>query len=572
MNLLAPEPVRAWDVSVQEGGTGSGASLVGMDPAAGKESGRTRLSELVAALSLGIDLGFGQPMEHVLRQCLIALRFADQLGLDVEARTSVYYTALLVNVGCHVDAHEQAKWFGDDIALKSGKYDDKRLHATAATLGLLGSGHPPLNRLRVALEFVVAGRRDVSGMFAQHAQMARTLAAELHLPQGVLEGLAAAYEQWDGHGWPGELAGSQVPLASRIAQLSEYAEVAHRVNGTEGAKAFARRQSGKRVDPFLADILIKKAEELFDNLDSTKTWGSVIEQEPALAVTLSPDEFDSALSAIADFVDLKSPYTLGHATAVADLVKECARTLRMPPDESRLLYRAGLVHGFGRLGVPNSIWDHAGSLSVGEWERVRMYPHLTERMLHQSKSLDPLGKIAAQHRERLDGSGYPRGLSGGSLPRSARVLAAAEAYQTKREPRPHRAMCSPDQAARHLRDEAREGRLADEAVDVVLRAAGQRVPRRTEGPTTLTPREVEVLRLVARGMSNKQIGEQLVITTKTAGNHIEHIYAKIHTPTRAAAALFALQHGLLPEEEIRATSSGWHGLANETESGTRPPR
>ena len=540
-----------------------------MDPAAGKESGRVRLSELVAALSLGIDLGFGQPMEHVLRQCLIALRFADHLDLDVEARTSVYYTALLVNVGCHVDAHEQAKWFGDDIALKSGKYDARRLRAAAATLSLLGSGVPPLNRFRIALEFALAGRRDVSGMFAQHARMARSLAAELNLPQTVLEALAAAYEQWDGHGWPGELAGSEVPLASRIAQLSEYAEVAHRVSGTEGARAFARRQSGKQVDPMLADILISKAPDLFDNLDSPKTWGSVIEQEPALAVTLSPIEFDSALAAIANFVDLKSPYTLGHATAVADLVKESARILGLPQDESRLLYRAGLVHGFGRLGVSNSIWDRGGSLTAGEWERVRMYPYMTERMLHQSDTLDPLGKLAVQHRERLDGSGYPRGLSGGSISRPARVLAAAEAYQTKREPRPHREMRSPDQAASHLRREVREGRLAAEAVDVVLRAAGHRVPRRTEGPSTLTPREVEVLRLVARGMSNKQIGEQLVITPKTAGNHIEHIYAKIHAPTRAAAALFAVQHGLLPEEEIRATSPGWHGLASETGPGTR---
>jgi HD-GYP domain-containing protein (c-di-GMP phosphodiesterase class II) len=310
----------------------------------------------------------------------------------------------------------------------------------------------------------------------------------------------------------------------------------------------------------LADVLLSTADELLDDLDSPKTWGSVIEQEPSLAVTLSPDEFDAALAAIANFIDLKSPYTLGHATAVADLVKESARILGLPADESRLLYRAGLVHGFGRLGVSNAIWDRPGPLSAGEWERVWMYPYLTERMLHQSETLEPLGRIAVQHRERLDGSGYPRGLSGGSISRLARILAAADGYQTKREPRPHRPMQSPEQAAGHLRAEARAGRLGGDAVDVVLRAAGHRVPRRIDGLAGLTPREVEVLRLVARGLSNKQIGGRLVITPKTAGNHIEHIYAKIHAPTRAAAALFALQHGLLPEEEIRATTSGWHGL------------
>jgi hypothetical protein len=118
-----------------------------------------RLAELVAALSLGIDLGFGQPMEHVLRQSLIALRLAERVGLDDEQRSVVYYTALLVNVGCHSDAHEQAKWFGDDIALKSGKYDYelRSLRGAAASLRLIGAGNPPLHRFRVGLEFVLSG-------------------------------------------------------------------------------------------------------------------------------------------------------------------------------------------------------------------------------------------------------------------------------------------------------------------------------------------------------------------------------------------------------------------------------
>src|SRR6266481_130441 len=143
---------------------------------------RVRLAELVAALSLGIDLGFGQPMEHVLRQCIIALRLAERVGLDESERLVVYYTALLVNVGCHSDAHEQAKWFGDDIALKSTKYDYERgLRAAAATMRLVGSGNPPLHRFRVGLEFAVSGRRDVDGMVARHSALARSLAEQLGL-------------------------------------------------------------------------------------------------------------------------------------------------------------------------------------------------------------------------------------------------------------------------------------------------------------------------------------------------------------------------------------------------------
>ena len=216
------------------------------------------------------------------------------------------------------------------------------------------------------------------------------------------------------------------------------------------------------------------------------------------------------------------------------------------------LRRAGLVHDFGRLGVSNAIWDKRGPLGAGEWERVRTHPYLTERMLHGSEALAPLGAIAVQQCERLDGSGYPRGLSGSAISRHARILGAADAYQAMREPRSYRAERTADDAAAELRAEVAAGRLDAEAVDGVLAAAGHRVRRRREGPAGLTPREVEVLRLLAQGLSNKEIAVRLVISPKTAGNHIEHIYAKIDASSRATASLFAMQHGLLPEEEFAA--------------------
>jgi DNA-binding CsgD family transcriptional regulator len=180
-------------------------------------------------------------------------------------------------------------------------------------------------------------------------------------------------------------------------------------------------------------------------------------------------------------------------------------------------------------------------------------PHVPlpdERMLHQSAALRPLGEIAVQHRERLDGSGYPRGLSGGAISRQARVLGAADAYQSMREPRPYRPARTAGKRPRTLRDEVRAGRLDGPAIDAVLEAAGHRLPRRRETLCGLTAREVEVLVLLARGMPNKQIAQRLVITRKTAGNHVEHIYAKIGASSRTAAALFAVQHGLLPQERI----------------------
>ena len=178
-----------------------------------------------------------------------------------------------------------------------------------------------------------------------------------------------------------------------------------------------------------------------------------------------------------------------------------------------------------------------------------MHPYITERMLHQSGVLAPLGAIAVQHRERMDGSGYPRGTAGSGISLPARILGAADAYQTMREPRPHRPAHAADAAAKLLRGEARAGKFAGDVVEAVLQAAGHRARRRIEGPGGLTVREVEVLRLLARGLSTKEIARVLALSPKTAGNHIEHIYAKIDADNRVSASLYAVQHGLLPEDD-----------------------
>jgi HD-GYP domain-containing protein (c-di-GMP phosphodiesterase class II) len=274
----------------------------------------------------------------------------------------------------------------------------------------------------------------------------------------------------------------------------------------------------------------------------------VIEAEPTLAAVLSGQRLDDALLAVANFVDIKSPYFLGHSKAVADLAREASAQMGGSEGDRRTVYRAGLVHDFGRLGVSNAIWDKKGPLGAGEWERVRLEPQVTDRMLRQCESLAPFGAIALQHRERLDGSGYPAGIAGAAISPHARLLAAADAYQAMREPRPHRPALDASAAATVLRSEVKAGRLDGDAVEAVLGAAGHRVARRREGPGGLTAREVEVLILLARGMSNKEIADRLVIAPKTVGNHVEHIYSKINASNRAAASLFAMRHGLLPEE------------------------
>jgi HD-GYP domain-containing protein (c-di-GMP phosphodiesterase class II) len=505
-----------------------------------------RLAELIAALSLGVDLGFDQPMEHVLRQTVISLRIADRLGLEDDDRATLYYAALLVNVGCHADAHEQAKWFGDDIALKATKYrhDARSVPGALAGLRLIGSGHPPLHRVRVAVGFALGGHRELDSMISRHAELASGFAVSLGLDAAVTEAVASSYERWDGRGWPGRLRGEEIPLAARISQLAEHLEVAHRLGGVDAARTLAHERSGRQFDPALATLVERVGERLFPD-EATPTWETVIDAEPVLGEPLRGAELDDVLVAIADFVDLKSPYTLGHSRAVADLSAAGGRVLGMSEPDLTVLYRAGLVHDLGRLGVSNAIWDKAAPLGAGERERIRLYPYLTERILSQSPALARLGSLAVQHRERLDGSGYPRGLTSGSLSVAARTLAAADCYRSLREPRPHRAALGADAASARLRTETRDGRLDGDAVEAVLTAAGHPAVRRHSRPSGLSPREVEILRLIARGLSSKEIAAQLTLSPKTVRNHTEHIYAKTGAGNRVSAGLFAVEHGLL---------------------------
>ncbi len=512
---------------------------------------KVRLAELVATLSLGTDLGMAQPMEHVLRQSLIALRLAERLGLDEAERVVVYYVGLLAWVGCHVDAYEQAKWFGDDTVFKgeSRQVDMGRpLAAGAFVIGHLGSRRPPIQRARTGIAFLGDGRRVVQDMVENHWVATNELAARLELGDEVRDSLYQTFERWDGKGAPAEARGAQIRVAARLVNLADVVEVFHRAGGIEAAIAVARERSGTQFDPDLVDLFCAEAPSLFAELDAATSWDAVIAAEPALALVLSDAQLDASLEAIADFVDIKSPWTIGHSRGVAALAAEAARGQGLPDEDVVLVRRAGLVHDLGRLGVSNAIWDKRGPLTAPELERVRLHPYLTERMLASSSGLAPLGAIAVQHHERLDGSGYPRGLRGGAMTPLGKVLATADAYHAMTEPRPHRAALVPAQAATELRAGVGSALFEADTVDAVLRAAGHAVKRRRTLPAGLTSREVEVLRLLVRGLSYKEIAQELVISRKTAGAHVEHIYSKLGVSNRARASLFAMKHGLMADE------------------------
>lgn len=512
-----------------------------------------RLAELVATLSLATDLGRGQPMEHCIRKTAIALRLATLLGTDEETRVATYYVGLLDSVYCHADAHEQARWFGDDIALKASAYeaDLESVQYLVLMLRLLGTGESGLARARTIGAFPARGWKEVNGFLRTHSALQARFAARVGLPPIVSDALRVSYERWDGKG-PDGLAGTTVPLPARLATLADIVEVHHRTRGVAVARDIARKRAGSQLDPELVALLCDHADDVLAGLDAATSWDEVIAAEPGLQRVVPNAELDGVLEAIADLVDMKTPHMAGHSRGVANLAAQAGRLLGLPPASVATLRRAGLVHDLGRLGISNAIWDKPGPLTSAEVERVRLHPYLTDRMLARLSTFSAVRRIAAHHHERLDGSGWPRGLTASDLTPSDRLLAAADVFHAMTEPRPHRTALPADAATAQLRHEVQAGRLDGEAVNAVLRAAGHRAPARRDWPAGLTAREVEVLGLLARGSSNKAIAQALVVTPKTVSSHVEHIYAKLGVTSRAGATLFAAQHGLVGSFEAVA--------------------
>ena len=512
------------------------------------DSGRElRLAELVAAFSLGTDLGLGQPMEHVLRSWRIAAGLGERIGLDAAERAALFYVALLAWVGCVADAYEVATWFGDDIAFRADSYevDLAGLPMLGFMIRHVGAGSPALHRLRLATTLVATRGRAVQRGLISHCISTARLAEQLGLGPDVCGPLKQMFARWDGNGVPPEVRGDQIALSIRLFHVADIVEVHYHRGGVAAALEIARERRGGQFDPDVVDEFCRYAEDLLPLTDEEVDWLALIDTEPGLRRALSEPEIDNALEAVADFTDLRSPYFAGHSRGVADLAASAAREVGLPEPDVALTRRAGLLHDIGGHGIPATIWDKPGPLTTAERERVRLHPYYAERMLARPAMLAQLGTIAASHHERLDGSGYHRGISGAAIPVAGRLIAAADAYRAMIEPRAYRPAMPADRAAKALRAESTAGRLDGEAVDAVLAAVGHKRTKRHGGPAGLTRREIEVLTLIARGASNRQVAQALGITPKTAGTHIERIYTKIGASTRSTATLFAVQHGLL---------------------------
>lgn len=511
-----------------------------------RDSGIT-LAELLAAFSLATDLGLGQPMEHMLRSWRIACRLGERVGLAKDERGPLFFIAMLAWVGCVADTPEVAAWFGDDIAFRGDSYQVELtgLPGFGFLVRHAGAGGSALHRLRLASTLTVTGGKGIMRGIQSHCVTTATMAAHLGLGPEVCEPLRQFFTRWDGRGVPGGVAGEQIAASVRLFHVADVVEVYHRAHGLAGAVEVARARRGRHFDPAIVDAFCAAAGDILDHGRPQPDCHELLAAEPALQLRLTEAELDDRLETLADFTDLRSTHRTGHSRGVAALAADATRLAGLPADRVMAVRRAALLHDIGLHGVPATILDKPGPLSATEWERVRLSSYYAERVLARPEPLARVGAIAALAHERMDGSGYHRALSGGAIPATARILAAADAYRAMTEPRPHRPALSATAAAAQLRADVRAGRVHPDAADAVLAATGATRPRRKSGPAGLTPREVEVLALIARGASTGQVGRTLGITAKTAATHVERIYAKTGASSRSTATLFALHHGLI---------------------------
>ncbi|MGE3286006.1 MAG: HD domain-containing phosphohydrolase [Pseudonocardia sp.] len=505
-----------------------------------------RVAEVFAALSLTTDLASGVPVEKGLRTCVVATAFATALGLDEADRTATFHASLLRAVGCTAHAPENAALFVDDTAfqavLKRLDPGDPAVFGTQlAQFGAWAGAQAP----ELARRFAEIAPTEGPRAAAAGCEVSRALGTRIGLPAPAVDALDDVYERWDGLGIPGGRRGEQISAVARIVHVAEQAVFAHADGGVAGAVAEVRRRAGGHLDPDLAAAFVAEADAVLAALAAPDLVAAVVDAEPGAGARVGPGELEELCAALAVVVDLKGLYLAGHSAHVEAVADAAAGPAGLTDSERTTLRCAALLHDLGRAAVSSRIWDSPGPLGAADLERVRLHPYWTDRILRRCPGLAPFAEIAAGHHERCDGSGYHRGVRATDLPFTARLLAAADVFAAATEIRAHRPALTVRDAAALLDAEAAAGRLDPGACAAVVEGAGLPRPR-AAWPAGLTDREVDVLRYAARGLTNREIAACLGVSERTVGHHLAHVYDKTGRRTRAGAAVFAMEHRLVP--------------------------
>jgi len=498
-------------------------------------------------MCLATDLGMGFPFEHGLQATLVTKRLCEAVGVDEDVLSPTYYACLLMYAGCTVDELERTATFGGSmVEHHTHRQFGTRIESLSGVVRALQSPEAALpRRAWQVVTGLPRAARFIDGHVAALCEVAGMLAERLGMPESVHGIFPLLTERWDGKSILERASGDEIPLPLRIIQVGRDAAYQRLIGDDDYVKEVIQSRAGKAFDPDVVATFIRNAGDILGPPDPpTTAWEDVLASEPQPWLTLEGPAIERALRAMGAFSDLVSPYLLGHSSGVAELAGAAAELGAFTDGEVKTIRRAGFVHDVGRTAVSSRIWNKPGPLTTDERERARLHPYHTERVLARSPFLAEVSSVAMTHHERLDGSGYYRGLDVSSLSRASRLLAAADAFQSKIEPRPYRDALSPEKATEVLVDKAKAGAFDPAMVRIVAEAAGQ-TPPPIERRGGLTEREGEVVSLLARGLQTKQIAHELDISPKTVDRHIQNSYRKMGVSSRAAATLFATENGLV---------------------------
>lgn len=524
------------------------------------QPGCLRTADLLGALSLAADLATGLPEEHAIRSCYLGMHIADRLQLPAEQRSALYYAELLMDAGCTAwTSHFATAILGEEVLARKDFFfftsSKNPVEVVNWLRNYVAPGAPAHVRAGRALQFALHGKDASRDGFRNTCEVARRFAQRLGMPEEVQSALLAVFEQWDGsgpYGTPGEL----IPIISRIVYATSFLEAFHSVGGRPAAIRLAEKRRGKAFDPAIIDAFLsfREDDQFWAPLEQDSVWDIVLGMEPGSPYRWIKEEtLEDVALAFADFADLKSFFTIGHSRRVGDLAEAVGSLMQLPRGEVAAIRQAALMHDVGLVTAPSFVLHKPRkALTPVEWESIRLHPYRGERILSRVSVLKPVVPLIAAHHERMDGRGYYRGLAGSQIPLGARIIAAADHFDDLSHETPDHPALELEDALKRLSDEAGRGLFPDtvEAIGQVVR--GQRAIRghRTKSqrgawPAGLTDREVEILRLLTRGLSRREMAERLILSEHTVRHHLEHIYNKVGVSTRVAATLFAVEHDLL---------------------------
>lgn len=405
---------------------------------------RIRLAEIMEALSRALDMTEGQPPGHCIRVCFIGMRMADHLVLDANSRQDLYYTLLLKDLGCSSNAARICElYLADDLTFKG---DFKRIDGSLSGVLRFVLSHTGMQaglaeRFRSIIHILRNGGEIVTELIETRCQRGAEIARQMRFSEGVARGILDLDEHFNGKGRPQGLRGQGISLFARIALLAQVADVFAIHDGPAAAIREVVGRSGEWFDPHLVDAFLKAAScpGFWETHSSSHIDRIVLDTEPAQQAIYADESYlDDIAAGFARVVDAKSPFTSGHSERVALYTDMIAEEMGYDADRRRLVKRAALLHDIGKLGVSNSILDKPGKLSEGEWEQMRLHALHSERILSHISAFRQLAVIGGAHHEKLDGSGYPRGLRGHQIDMDTRIVSTADVFDALTADRPYR--------------------------------------------------------------------------------------------------------------------------------------